>query len=42
MDNQQVREIAEAVFKAISRFERADIGARRSFAAHVLFKQRSP
>ena len=27
---------------AISRFERADIEARRSFAAHVLFKQRSP
>ena len=28
--------------RAIDRFEQADVGARRGFAAHVLFKQRSP
>ena len=27
---------------AISRFEQADVDARRGFAAHVLFRQRSP
>ena len=27
---------------AISQFERADVEARRSFVAHVLFRQRSP
>ena len=26
--------------RAISRFEQADVAARRSFAAHVLFRQR--
>ena len=28
--------------RAISRFEQADVAARRAFAAHVLFRQRSP
>ena len=28
--------------RAISRFEQADMAARRAFAAHVLFRQRSP
>ena len=28
--------------RAISRFEQADVEARRGFAAHVLFRQRSP
>ena len=28
--------------QAISRFEQADVAARRDFAAHVLFRQRSP
>ena len=28
--------------QAISRFEQADMAARRAFAAHVLFRQRSP
>ena len=28
--------------QAISRFEQADVDARRGFAAHVLFRQRSP
>ena len=28
--------------RAISRFEQADVDARRRFAAHVLFRQRSP
>ena len=31
-----------SVEQAISRFEQADVAARRSFAAHVLFRQRSP
>ena len=28
--------------RAISRFEQAEMAARRAFAAHVLFRQRSP
>ena len=28
--------------QAISRFEQADVEAKRGFAAHVLFRQRSP
>ena len=28
--------------RAISRFEQADVDAKRGFAAHVLFRQRSP
>ena len=36
-----LRRIASAE-QAISRFEQADVDARRDFAAHVLFRQRSP
>ena len=36
-----LRRIASAE-QAISRFEQADVAARRAFAAHVLFRQRSP
>ena len=36
-----LRRIASAE-QAISRFEQADVDARRGFAAHVLFRQRSP
>ena len=36
-----LRRIASAE-QAISRFEQADVVARRGFAAHVLFRQRSP
>ena len=36
-----LRRIASAE-RAISRFEQADVEAKRGFAAHVLFRQRSP
>ena len=36
-----LRRIASAE-QAISRFEQADVEAKRGFAAHVLFRQRSP
>ena len=36
-----LRRIASAE-QATSRFEQADVAARRAFAAHVLFRQRSP
>ena len=36
-----LRRIASAE-QAISRFEQADVSARRAFAAQVLFRQRSP
>ena len=36
-----LRRVASAE-QAISRFEQADVDAKRGFAAHVLFRQRSP